>query len=238
MESICIYKIVAGIGYFSMAAMASPMQLVSDERGISLDVGYSWFDQGQFNTVNESDLVVPMGAFSAVNEETIITHQAGYLGASQLSEVSELQISGQGQILGSTESEDGIAYEMFETAGISSVAVEFSISEQTAFFLDALLYSSGSPGESGVWLRGINGTAFYFHDSTNLYDSENTSVDVEQGFVLDAGSYVFEMSSSLFSSDADYGAMASFQGSLSVVPAPSAIGLLVVSGLVATRRRR
>ncbi len=221
-----------------MGALAGPMQLVSDDRGISLDVGYSWFENEQFNTVNESDLIVPMGSFSAVNEETIITHQTGYLGASQLSEVSELQISGQGQILGSAESEDGIAYEIFETAGISSVAVEFSISEQTELYLDALLYSSGSPGESGVWLRGINGTAFYFHDSTNLYDTENIYVDIEQSFVLDAGSYVFELSSSLFSSDADYGAMASFQGSLSVVPAPSSLGLLAVSGLVVTRRRR
>ncbi len=149
------------------------------------------------------------------------------------SSVSSELLLAEGSIDGAVAAE--IANYAFPTGvGFNDFNITFSISETTEFLIDATLMASGVSGKSSVVIR--NWTSPF----TVLYSqqAQNASVEVHETIELEAGIYSFTLLSEVSLAPVSGLDSASYSGSLSVVPAPSVLGLIGVSGMIASRRRR
>jgi hypothetical protein len=129
----------------------------------------------------------------------------------------------------------GAANYAFTTGvGFNDFSITFSISETTEFLIDATLTASGLSGRSSVVIR--NATSPF----TVLYTQQarNTSVEIHETIELEAGIYSFQLLSDVSLAPVAGLDSASYSGSLSVIPAPSVLGMLGISGLLSSRRRR
>lgn len=119
------------------------------------------------------------------------------------------------------------------TARASSTAI-FVIDEDTTFSLQSVLQATSN---SAVSFSISQSAHIYAQGDTDLGDSA-----VNTTFTLAPGEYQFNLNMHSFSphnTDGSNGAdFASFSAQLNIIPAPSALALLTLSGFLSTRRKR
>tara|TARA_R110000744_G_scaffold98942_1_gene191185 strand:+ start:1123 stop:1848 length:726 start_codon:yes stop_codon:yes gene_type:complete len=236
MNALKLVVVVVCAGSFGPSAFAGVMQLDSDDRGITLKMGVSWIANDRIR--HEDDLLssAPRDAYENWNSQRILLlAKAASLNATQDSYFSGTEFTASGFMGGVAIGKPDVEYLSFEAIGFSRAVFGFSLSEETSMAVDALLSSGGPPCVSSLRLRGVGDTQFDFQA---MASGQFEQVVVNEELVLGAGSYLFEMVASLDQDQINFGSNSSFSGSLRVVPAPSTLGLLGVSGLIASRRRR
>ena len=218
----------------SSAFGEATMSLLDDYRIVTMDFDIAWFDDDE----NLQDLSMYQSFRPSSDFEEFMFDRTDDLGivsmhSTQESSSSETALVGSGSTHGTTSPEDGIEYLIFGMHSYNAFRIDFSIEQQTTFTLDAELFASSTTIESSVSLFSTDGGSYMYSASAGV-----GQLVVSEDVTLGAGSYSFLMVASMAYGGDGFEEMASFDGSLRVVPAPSALGLMVVSGLVVTRRRR
>tara|TARA_R110000737_G_scaffold251825_3_gene261320 strand:+ start:11526 stop:12239 length:714 start_codon:yes stop_codon:yes gene_type:complete len=235
-NSLSGVAIAVVLGFGSFTALGGPMVLDSDERVLDMEIELVWFDEAEkFHEFSEREYIVPEVPFGSWYADGEMTSPAAWLSGTQQSLISDMEVSGSGSMSGSVFHEDGADYHILDVRGFSGILVEFTLTEQTSFLVEADLMSSGSPGESTVQVRGIHGTDFHFRATAR---EDQTHVMVSEVLTLEAGSYFFNLSAIMQSDGFEHVGEASYTGGLRVIPSPSGIFVLACGGLVGVRRRR
>jgi hypothetical protein len=231
-----IWKVVSlAFCSFSAASMAGVMSLEGDMRTQLYDISAetSSFPPDFLFDGTGAPVMSPV-AFGDWEYEGSFSIPAMSMNAYHSSSTTSELLLAEGSIEGGITA--GVAnYAFITNVGFNDFTIMFSIAETTEFLIDATLEASGISGESSVVIRnGVSPTSILYSQQAN-----NSSLEIHETIELEAGIYSFQLISTISSFSAAVGLdSASYSGSLSVVPAPSVIGLFGVSGLIAARRRR
>lgn len=217
-------------GLLTSSAFAGVMNLDFDRRSLIYATSSEDLATGQIHdrtTDTGFETHVPFSEWDFYRDATIPVWQ---LEGSHYSTVSETTLSAQGTILGSV-GPGSSDYLLNWALASNTYEIDFSITETTSFNLIANFEVSGSPSE--VFISDQTQSEFFYHANRNT-----GTLNIDEQITLDAGSYKFRLSSTVDLWYPQTVRSASYSGSLTVVPAPSALGLLTMTGILATRRRR
>jgi len=131
-------------------------------------------------------------------------------------------------------------YEQYSIDCYSDVIVDFVVTSSTTYALNASMDAQSSPTSGAaaeLYLRSTDSGTFSYTPSTTA-----GPLAINESFTLDPGSYSFIVRADLNGGGTgvvdQHDLLASFNGSLTIVPAPSTATLLAAAGLLTTRRRR
>ncbi|MCA9304054.1 MAG: PEP-CTERM sorting domain-containing protein [Phycisphaerales bacterium] len=131
-------------------------------------------------------------------------------------------------------------YEIYAIDCYSDIAVDFVVTSSTTYTLNASMDAQSSPTSGAsveLSLRSTDSGTFSYTPSTTA-----GPLTINESFTLSPGSYSFLVSTDLSGGGTgvvdQHNLLASFNGALTVVPAPSTLALLTLSGVFTTARRR
>ncbi len=233
------YLIVGVVGFCSLGASAlagSTVSLQADHRITTMDYDIAWFDDfGNLAGFNQ------LRSWSPGEFDDFMFDQSNTLGdtasmhVTQDSSVSGMVFAGSGMAHATSTPDPEIEYLIFGMFGMSSYAVDFTVSEQTDFAVDVDLFASAD-------LLDITSRMFVYDLSNESFvlqaEAGEGDLAVQQMLTLEAGSYRFLMEARVGPGETAAVHSASFDGSMRVVPAPSALFVVMTFGAIASRRRR
>lgn len=131
-------------------------------------------------------------------------------------------------------------YELFAVDCYTDITINFVVTSSTTYALNASMDAQQSTPASGssveLFLRSTDSGSFSYTPSTTA-----GPLAIDESFTLDPGSYSFSVHADLNAGGTGVVApselLAAFNGSLTIIPAPSTATLLVVTSLLNRRRR-
>lgn len=175
----------------------------------------------------------PPSAFADWDYTHAATMPDVQLDASHSSSVGTSALIAQGDVVATTTNGNFDYASLFTAVAFNDYTIRFTILDETSFDLDASLDASGQQAQSSVMLRDLDNAATIYSASTS-----DAQITIDESFTLAAGSYEFSLRANLSGFAYPYNGAASYDGVLAVVPAPPAVALLTLTGILTTRRRR
>ncbi|MBO6512378.1 MAG: PEP-CTERM sorting domain-containing protein [Phycisphaerales bacterium] len=233
-------KIIIGIVYVGSVAASvqggEAMTLLTDFRRSTMSHHIAWFDDdGSIPDFDEDFGIIPK-PFSDLNfDRTDLISDIGSIRVTHQSQASETELNANGSNHLVSNPDPSIDYLVFSMSAYSQYEITFSIAEETTFALDVELFSSSNDitNVSSMRLRNTDTNALLASATAIGSDAA-----VHDELTLQAGTYWFFMEARSGFSSATAGDFSTgFSGGLRVVPAPSSLGLLALSGVLSIRRR-
>lgn len=225
--------IVLSVCGCSATSIAGVMDLTYDGRSQV----YTVSTEDLSGHINDSTTdVEPKTAFSEWDFQASSSIPNWQVEGSHYSTVSESLLQAEGSVSGSV-GPDTAGYSLNWALASNSYQIRFEIQDTTTFNLTAMLEASLGPSSAEIEIRKQRTNAV-------VWSARTTSgvLNIDEQITLIAAArpqiYIFTIQSNvgLGYIEGDYSA--SYSGSFRPVPAPSAIGVLGASGLIASRRRR
>ncbi len=220
----------------STTTFADVMELISDQRNQAYSVSTEDLN-GTFrdSTTNED----PPAPFSDWEFQTLNAVPNWQVEGLHYSTVSGTRLFAEGSVSGATGPNTSDYFLNWATAS-NLYQITFDIDVTTTFNLQAVLAESGSSTTRLEILRQGSNEPIFSADAHN-----SGILNIDEQITLDRGAgvnpqrYTFRVQSTLSLSPFREGdSSAWYSASLTAVPAPSALGAMGVSGLLASRRRR
>ncbi len=231
-----IFTLFVMASLLSTAALADVMELISDERNQAYSVSTEDLN-GTFrdSTTNED----PPASFSDWDFQTINAVPNWEVEGSHFSTVSGTSLFAEGSASGTTGPNTSDYFLNWATA-TNLYQITFDIDVTTTFDLQAVLAApSGFSNTRLEILRQGSSEMVYSAVVTSGTMTIDEQVILDRGTGVNPQRYTFRVQSSVSLSPFVEGdSSAWYTASLTAVPAPSALGVLGISGLVVTRRRR